>query len=437
TGAVSVKARSNWSDEDPFVILLVGPTGAGKSNFIKALCDNNNDKSLEIALLNDRLQESTKIVTAYHVENTAVRYPNRNTSPVCLLDSPGVGSSSISEMEIFRQLRRWLETNGCNVNVILFFFPITSLRISGNQRRNIELIKSINGDRGGQEGTFTIVTTIWDLVIDERLQKRADNILAHFRHDLFRDMIEGGSGLTTFANTQMSALNILESCVKQSNTTDRKAATSISLGRNDLRVTPFGQQLYLDLLRRIEQAWARKGSLESDLTQTDIAQDPKVQTLLEGQLQETVHDLDTFALQLVEFGSAPDGTRGLPGDLAEYVMHKYGQQQQYAALLERLEYEWQREQAFRTTGINDDPNYKTRVKGYLRRASRQLPNLAKQLVEFGPPPDGVSGPQGDLADYVESKPWLVEDLPAAAGAKQSRGRRVFARLLLWRKQSPE
>ncbi|PPR04811.1 hypothetical protein CVT24_007083, partial [Panaeolus cyanescens] len=47
TRTVAVKLRSDWSDEkyEPFVILLAGPAGSGKSSFIEAL---GNDKSLGI-----------------------------------------------------------------------------------------------------------------------------------------------------------------------------------------------------------------------------------------------------------------------------------------------------------------------------------------------------------------------------------------------------
>ncbi|PPR03137.1 hypothetical protein CVT24_008492 [Panaeolus cyanescens] len=101
---------------------------------------------------------------------------------------------------------------------------------------------------------------------------------------------------------------------------------------------------------------------------------------------------------------------GLQGDLAAYFIHKYGQRQLYAAVLGPLENQWLikllLEHDLRTPFANNNPDFKAELEGYLRQTLHQLPNLAKQLVEFGPPPDGVSGPQGDLAAYIKSQPWL-------------------------------
>ncbi|PPR07627.1 hypothetical protein CVT24_004182 [Panaeolus cyanescens] len=405
TGTVAVKPRSDWSKEGkpPFVILLVGSTGSGKSSFIEAL---GNDKSLGIS--KDQLEGFTQTVTAYHIKNM-VSKDQYGTAPVCLLDSPGFSDTNISEMEIIEQVRRWLEYQRLYVNIILYFCPINVTRIPGTQRRTIDMLKSLIGREDGLPGRFTIVTTMWDQVCNERLQKRAEDNLAYIREILFKDMIEGGSGLTTFTNTQESASTILDSCVKHSNKTEYTAINSVRLGRSTLCITPFGRQLYSDLLGRIEEAWVRKTSLVSEL---DSAQDPELNTLLQNQLKETSRILDKFALQLAEFGSAPEGMPAMQEDAAAYFRDKYGQQQlYYAAVLGPLEDGWEEkliwEAELGKQSVIVDPDYTAKVEDWLSQATHQLPNLAKKLAEFGPPPDGVSGPQGDLAAYVESKPWLL------------------------------
>ncbi|PPR03133.1 hypothetical protein CVT24_008486 [Panaeolus cyanescens] len=421
TGTVSVKARSNWSDEKrgALVILLAGPTGSGKSSFIEAL---GNNKSLGIS--KNQLEGFTQTVTAYHVKNMMANCTRKHgiMIPVCLLDSPGFCDTNISEIEVIEQVRSWLDNwprSNVHINVILYFCPINGTRIPGSQRRIIELIKSINRKGNGQEATLTIVTTMWDQVCSKRLQKRAEDNFAYLRDSLFKDMIEGGTGLTTFANTQKSALNIIDSCVELSNTAEYNVVNSISLGRDELRVTPYGRQLYSDLLGRIEEAWVRKSSLESDLAQTDSDLDPDLNALLKSQLQETIHILDKFGLQLAEFGRAPDGVQGLhrDSDSAKYMKQMYGRQL-YANLLGPLEGEWKTklylEEELMDTRINSNPNHKAYFEDVLCYARRRLPNLAKQFAEFGPPPDGVSGPQGDLAAYVESQPWLEESQAAAS-----------------------
>ncbi|PPQ82501.1 hypothetical protein CVT24_005900 [Panaeolus cyanescens] len=384
TGTVAVKLRSDWSDEEnkPLVILLAGPTGSGKSSFIEAL---GNDKALGIS--KNQLDGFTQTVTAYHVKNMWVTGPYR-TAPVCLLDSPGFSDTNISEMEIMEHVKRWMEKLRTTVHIILYFCPINGTRIPGTQRRSIDMLKSLIRRTVNQEGTFSVVTTMWDQVCNGRLQKRADDNLSYIEETLFKDMIEGGTSLTTFTNTHESAVTILDSCVKHSNKSDFSATNIVQLGRRKLCITPHGQQLYSDLLDRIEEAWVGKSALESNLAQTDSAQDPELNALLQNQLQETIHILDKFALQLAGFGLAPEGMQGLQGDLAEYFIRQYGQHQLYAAVLGPLEDKWHEklflERQLAIPFTNHVPNYKSRVEDSLRKATHQLPNLAKQLVEFGP-----------------------------------------------------
>ncbi|PPR02098.1 hypothetical protein CVT24_011232 [Panaeolus cyanescens] len=406
TGTVAVKPRSDWRDEkyDPFTILLAGPTGAGKSSFIEAL---GNDKSLGIS--KDQLEGFTQTVTAYHVKNMVCKEQYRSLS-VCLLDSPGFSDTKMSEMEIIEQVRMWMEDQSFSLDIILYFCPINATRIPGTQRRTIDMLKSLVRATGGHwqpEGTFTIVTTMWDQVCSERVQKRAEDNLAYIRENLFKDMIEGGSGLTTFTNTRESAVAILDTCDKHSNKSDYVAASADHLGKSWLRVTPYGRKLYSDLLRRIEEVWVWKGTLKFDLAQTDSARDPELNALLTSQLEETIRILDKFAFQLAEFGVPPVKMPALQEDVEAYVTEKYKQRKLYATVCRPLEDYWELkllcEDKLRKPFI---AHYRADVERRLSQATQQLPNLAKKLADFGPPPYGVSGPRADLAAYVDSKPWL-------------------------------
>ncbi|PPR00929.1 hypothetical protein CVT24_000249 [Panaeolus cyanescens] len=421
TGTVGVRY---WSDKEeyPFIILLAGPTGSGKSSFIEALA---NDKSLGIS--KDQLEGFTQTVTAYLVENMVIRGGGGDSDvfSVCLLDLPGFSDVKISEMEIIEQVKTWLDEPGflLTVQVILYFCPINATRIPGTQRRTIDMLKSlIRTPQSDNGGSLTIVTTMWDQVCNKQLQQRADDNFAYIRENLFKDMIEGGTGLTAFTNKQKSALSILHSCVKHSGNAEWSAAMTTFLSKNTLRLTPHGQELYSNLLGRIEEAWRRKHSLELELADaaTCVTQAPELIAVLEGELQETIQILDKFALQLAEFGTAPDGVPSLQDDLAEYVMQKYGRQQKYAAALVPLEDWWEKmrwmEDLLEETHASTDPKWKAEIEDGLQEAMHELSKLAKRLVDLGQPPDGMSGPQGELAAYIEREPWLENSQNATSAS---------------------
>ncbi|PPQ72648.1 hypothetical protein CVT24_012648 [Panaeolus cyanescens] len=393
SGTVAVEPMGDWHDEDyePFVILLAGPTGAGKSSFIEALAGNNL-----LGISKDQLEGFT--------QTEAKRL---TCDSLCLLDSPGFADANISEMEIIEQVKKWLDDACLSlVAIVLYFCPVTGTRISGTQKKTIDMLKSLLNYENGKEGALTIVTTMWDQVYSERLQKRADDNFEYIRENLFNadGAVDTVTNVTMFTNTQKSALDILNSCVNHFNLNGARwyAVDSINILKKTLRFTPYGQQLYSDLLGRIENAWLKKSSLELHLN--DI-QEPEMKTILEGQLQETTQTLDQFALQLAEFGSTPDGMRGLQGDLAAYFIRKY-RIQLYTSLFATEIYLSQEKQglenAMTQPWVTLHPNRKAQTEGQLEQITRNLNITQKQLAELRRRPRHViSNPQGEATASIE------------------------------------
>ncbi|PPR03135.1 hypothetical protein CVT24_008488 [Panaeolus cyanescens] len=319
TGApVRVKPRNDWSTmSEVYIMLLAGPTGAGKSSFIEAM---GNDKYLGIS--KDQLQGFTQTVTAYEVENVLARF-GTNMRPVCLLDSPGFSDANISELEIIEQVKKWLHDQRFDiVDTIAYFYPITVNRLPGSRRKTIEMMKALITREKYNEGTLTIVTTMWDQVCNGRLRQRADDNFAYLSENVFKDMIAKGTCLTKFANTQKSALDILTSSLEHYHKAFWCALLDDDMDHDDLRQEAHGRHLYADLISRIETTWIKRNSVELDLAQTSATQDPELKFILADQLQETTRILHKFARQLYDIGPTPDGIPGLRDDVASYVKGK-------------------------------------------------------------------------------------------------------------------
>ncbi|PPQ73645.1 hypothetical protein CVT24_007631 [Panaeolus cyanescens] len=285
---------------------LAGPTGAGKSTFLEALA---GDKSLQIS--KDQLEGCTQTVTAYEIENACFYYTGEDE--ICLLDSPGFSDSDISEAEIVEMVTQWLQNhNADRLHSLLYFCPITDIRLPGSRRRTINMLKSFikasNPSVNGltNDGSLTIATTMWDNVWNERVRERAEKNYAQLKDNVFEDMIANGAGIAKFMNTQSSSLHILDSSrVSWGNANGNAYSTYRNV--QPLGKMSYGRFIYTDLLERIEAALQLKQILEFDLKQAKTFGDRTLAYILEGRLQTVERVLGNFVLQLQKFGEPPEG----------------------------------------------------------------------------------------------------------------------------------
>ncbi|PPQ87047.1 hypothetical protein CVT24_013060, partial [Panaeolus cyanescens] len=278
---------------------LAGPTGAGKSSFLEAL---SGDKSLGIS--KNQLEPYTKTVVAYEVQNAFFKLGTSNDDDICLLDSPGFSDSEISEAEIVEMVKQWLADHKANaLHNLLYFCSITDIRFPGSRRKTIEMLKSFIKTSSSSEdltnnGSLTVVTTMWDNVWNERSKERAENKYTELKEDIFKDMISKGAAITRFMNTQLSAFEILEASRAHWGEASGNAYSpyrnkGVTLGR-----TVYGILLYADLLDRIEKAQKMKAMLELDLIQSKGHEEPELIQMTEASLQANERALSKFKEQL-------------------------------------------------------------------------------------------------------------------------------------------
>ncbi|PPQ63632.1 hypothetical protein CVT24_004385 [Panaeolus cyanescens] len=274
------------------ITLVVGPTGAGKSSFIEAL---SGDKSLRIS--KNQLDGYTQSVTPYEVVNARYTYKS-----ICLLDCPGFSDTNISEMEIMDMIKKWLKTHGIDsVQSILYFCPVTDMRLPGSKLRTIEMLKALVTGSGSKnssgeksnEGGVTIVTTMWDTVWNLRMKERAEANFIQLRDSVWKVC----ACITRFLNTQDSALVILDDCRAHWGSAFGDAYRVVD-EKGPLGDTYYGRLLYQDLLGRIESARTQKRALESELTQEEVRNNPALHSIIKTGLRTTDRILKKFEKQL-------------------------------------------------------------------------------------------------------------------------------------------
>ncbi|PPQ75354.1 hypothetical protein CVT24_013161 [Panaeolus cyanescens] len=162
-GFTSVEPWASQGTANPSLmafILLIGPTGSGKSSFIEALAGY---KSLGIA--GDQLESVTKEVQAYKLLN--FKWKGKD---VCLIDTPGFLDNRISELAVIDKISRWIEKNAqcVGINRIFYFDRITDTRMTAGRKRSLSVLQAIlktGSDYLEPECRHVIhVTTMWNQI---------------------------------------------------------------------------------------------------------------------------------------------------------------------------------------------------------------------------------------------------------------------------------
>ncbi|PPQ65031.1 hypothetical protein CVT24_008179 [Panaeolus cyanescens] len=186
------------------IFVLMGPTGSGKSNFIEAIASKAPDGPLGIA--KDSLESVTRGVSVYLIRNLR----DCSGAQLYLVDTPGLSDPNISELHILTQVQKWRDK--CNERVrirLLYFHPITDIRLPSSRRKCMEIMKAF----WGAHNTPTVcwVTSMWDRLrpdggIMASAEERFQDLTNHWS-----DWNAHGSQVVKFENTFESATLILDS----------------------------------------------------------------------------------------------------------------------------------------------------------------------------------------------------------------------------------
>ncbi|KAF9031603.1 hypothetical protein BJ165DRAFT_1535369 [Panaeolus papilionaceus] len=313
TGPVSVERREqSWlkTCESKCLILLLGPTGTGKSNFIECLAGN---KGLRIS--GDSLESVTQEVAMYQLVNVMSKdYQDQYVQEVFLVDAPGFCDRQLSEVQIVTMIQEWFRKfEGHNLyfslHGFLFFHRITDRRVGGSLKRTILLLKKLVGTSSPQPWPG-VVTTMWDTfstaeqirVADEKLQQLMDE---HLEDALGQDTI-----VLKFYNDQKSALKII------SDMFDIEARWKARGGRSgvaslafttvqSLGMGAFSLPMYEMLVDRISGLMSELKILDEDLAQPDTQQNKELVDELLKQRERVVRVLGEMEETKASFKEPP------------------------------------------------------------------------------------------------------------------------------------
>ncbi|KAJ3552382.1 hypothetical protein NP233_g12896 [Leucocoprinus birnbaumii] len=183
----------------PVVIAIMGLTGAGKSNFIKAVTGHDPGTS-------DSLTSSSQgVIEIPYLD------PFRKLN-FLFIDTPGFDPTNNDDFKVLQQIARWLREKyrgGLKLSGILYLHRITDNRMPRSSVENLNLFEDICGSEAFS--IVGLVTTHWDEANRFDSLEECNKREAELSNSFWKLLIERGSKMHRFDNTSLAAWNIINS----------------------------------------------------------------------------------------------------------------------------------------------------------------------------------------------------------------------------------
>ncbi|KAF8606257.1 hypothetical protein BDV93DRAFT_604753 [Ceratobasidium sp. AG-I] len=196
----SLGGKSARTSGNQVYILVMGPTGAGKSTFINTIC-------------NSTLAVSDGLKSCTHQVDVSTYQTDDNTV-IHLIDTPGFNDSTRSAVEILQEISSGLQMMhefDMPIHGIIYMHRISDQRISGSACRDFSTFMDVCGKPAMK--CTSIVTSMWDLVDPDvgnaREAELRDSSL------FFGNAIQEGAKIHRNYNTAESARTLISTMVRE------------------------------------------------------------------------------------------------------------------------------------------------------------------------------------------------------------------------------
>ncbi|KAF8055861.1 P-loop containing nucleoside triphosphate hydrolase protein [Lyophyllum atratum] len=175
------------------VIVLMGPTGAGKSSFVNKLLDDT------VASVGDDLESHTEQIQPF-----IFAHP---TGRVIVIDTPGLDNTSIDDQEILSRIADWLALSHAaqmKLAGVIYFHKINDQRMARTMTQNLVLFEALSGKSVSKKTVLT--TPRWNGVSREE----GERYEAQMRDNSWKETLAVGSRMFPLQDVEYSARDIVE-----------------------------------------------------------------------------------------------------------------------------------------------------------------------------------------------------------------------------------
>jgi len=235
------------------IIVIMGPTGAGKSTFINIATGQDGQT------IGHGMESHTATIRAVRV-----RHPSMNEF-VVFVDTPGFDDTYKPDVEILRMIADWLvktHKGKVKLTTIVYLHRITDNRLSGSLLKNLRMFTSLCG----QEAMPNVVigTTMWGEVRQEHAERRETEMKRTF----WADMLKNGCRVERFLDTYESAWHLVDK-VSEDVSTKVQVSHEIVDFRKLLQQTAAGITLNEELQRLIKARKEASRQLRAQMNKED------------------------------------------------------------------------------------------------------------------------------------------------------------------------
>jgi len=271
------------------IIVVMGPTGSGKSTFIDIATGQDGHT------VGHGLESETSDIRAVRV-----KHPTTG-DPVILVDTPGFDDSFKSDVEILTTIAEWLvKTYKGHLNLakILYLHRIIDNRMSGSLLKNLQLFKSLCGQQAMLN--VVIVTTMWSRDRGVEGKDREKGLKDRY----WADMMAQGCTVKRFQDTYASAWHIIgHPAAAEINSANVRLSHEMVDRRLQLKQTQAGITLNDELKKllkaRKEAARKLKAQMKRQDNELVVQQLHQEQMEIDEKINKTAFQLKELKIPLV------------------------------------------------------------------------------------------------------------------------------------------
>ncbi|KIW68353.1 hypothetical protein PV04_04306 [Phialophora macrospora] len=237
------------------VIAVMGPTGVGKSSFIKTLT-GAKDIVIGHGLTSGECSSLTGLGTqpANDIATSKVQCYNlaHEGTNFVLVDTPGFDDSRGLDNDVVQEILSWLKSSmgeGLLLSGLIYLHRIIDPRISGTARSNMRLFRELCGSDNLHQ--VVLATTFWAAVDDELGQRREAQLLEDPK--FWKPMAEKGSKAFRLKQDRGECLQILSHIAQKNDKFLVQAQQEMRRGQ-EAHETSAGRAMNLGL-ERIKQEY--------------------------------------------------------------------------------------------------------------------------------------------------------------------------------------